>query len=541
MVFLGDDLFNGSTGSYENIHTRDTESAADRVHHSILVDKIFAWLYEYDEFQNKPRARDDMIKAINEGRLVWYYIGHGAYDKLGAEDYFNGASDMGRFNNAGKLPLFMAASCSVSHFDYWGYESLGQKLVLLDNLGAIASYAATRNSDPYANAPMMENLLSSLSIGRNPIGYAIMQAKFQYTGSPENDATYVLLGDPLLRIIPPERDSVMNVTGQDNSSNTENLYARQLVDLEGQFNPSTIDGIAEIQAYNNETTDSLDWQTTVSQRGSTLYKGSVSVQSGAYSAGFIVPDDVSTGNTGLLVSYLWDPSAKRDYVNFKYPLLLNSQATTAENPDTLQIKIYLGSMDFRPGDTVGTSPTLYAKISDSNGINVTGSAGHDMLLVLDGSLQPIPVTSFFTYDQDSHATGTLVYPISNLSEGSHTVQIIAFDNFNLPAVATTHFIVKKSGDLAIERFLIYPNPMAQETYFTFMLSENSDIKVDIYTITGKKVHTIQAMGTTGFNKVFWNGKDKRGDRFANNTYFVKLRASSGNKKTEKTEKLVIYN
>lgn len=539
MVFLGDDLFNGSTGSYENVHTRDTENAADRVHRSVLVDKIFAWLYEYDEFQNKPGARDDMMAAINDGRLVWYYIGHGAYDKLGAEDYFNGASDMGRFNNAGKLPLFMAASCSVSHFDYWGYDSLGQKVVLLDNLGAIASFAATRNSDPYANAPMMENLLSSLSIGRNPIGSAIMQAKFQYTGSPENDATYVLLGDPLLRIIPPIRDSLVSIVS-DSPFGGEAIHARQLVNLDGQFNPSQVNGIAEFRAYNNETTKTLDWQTTVSQRGSNLYKGSVSVESGAYDAGFIVPDDVSTGNTGLLVSYLWDPSAKQDYVNYRYPLTLNSQAVTAENPDTLRIEIFLGSMDFRPGDVVGTSPTLYAKISDSNGINVTGSAGHDMLLVLDGSLQPIPVTSFFTYDKDSHTTGTLIYPIRNLSEGSHTVQIIAFDNFNLPSVATTHFVVKKSGALSIESFLIYPNPMAQDTYFTFMLSENSDITVDIYTISGKKVHTIQAIGTTGFNKVQWNGKDKRGARLANNTYFVKLRASSGGKKAETTDKLVIY-
>ena len=39
--------------------------------------------YEYDEFQNKPRARDDMFKAINEGRLVFLYAGHGSFDKLG--------------------------------------------------------------------------------------------------------------------------------------------------------------------------------------------------------------------------------------------------------------------------------------------------------------------------------------------------------------------------------------------------------------------------------------------------------------------------
>ena len=30
--------------------------------------------------------------------------------------------------------------------------------------------------------------------------------------------------------------------------------------------------------------------------------------------------------------------------------------------------------------------------------------------------------------------------------------------------------------------------MSKETWFTFMLSENCDLTLDIYTITGKKVH-----------------------------------------------------
>jgi hypothetical protein len=93
-------------------------------------------------FKTNP-GRGRHVKAINEGRLVWYYIGHGEYDKLGAEDYLNGATDMGRFNNHGKLPLFIASSCKVSHFDYWGFESLGQKLVMMNDLGAIASYSYT--------------------------------------------------------------------------------------------------------------------------------------------------------------------------------------------------------------------------------------------------------------------------------------------------------------------------------------------------------------------------------------------------------------
>ncbi|MCB5246886.1 MAG: C25 family cysteine peptidase, partial [Candidatus Cloacimonetes bacterium] len=537
-VLLGDDLFNGSSTAYENIHTRQTESAGNVIHPSVLTDKIFAWEYEYDEFQNKPEARDDMFAAINEGRLIWYYIGHGQFDKLGAEDYFNGASDMGRFNNPNKLPLFLAASCKVSHFDYWGFESLGQQTVLMNNLGAIASYSATRISAPYSNAPMMEFLLGNLTNGRNPLGRSILMAKIQHTQSNDNDATYVLLGDPLLNVVPPLRDSLMSVSGQVHSSET--LHARELATLSGSFSPSLAGGTAEVMAFNTKTEFDFDWQTHVTQRGAPLYSGKATVEGGAYQSSFIVPDDVVGGETGLIVSYLWDPAQKQDYTNYHYPLSLSTDAVTAENTDAPEIEIYLGSYDFRPGDTVGTNPTLYARITDSNGINVTGSSGHNILLILDNSLQPLPVTDHFSYDLDSHTTGELIYPLSDLSEGPHTLQLIAFDNFNLPSVAASDFNVKEAGELDIERFLIYPNPMQNSTSFTCMLSRDCDLTIDIYSVTGKKIHSFQASGRQGFNSIPWDGRDKRGDRFANNTYFVKLRATAEGLKAEATERLVIY-
>lgn len=539
MVMLGDDLFNGSTGSYENIHTRQVESADNVVNPSILVDKIFAWEYEYDEFQNKPGARNDMISAINDGRLVWYYIGHGSYDKLGAEDYFNGATDMGRFNNPDKLPVFMAASCKVSHFDYWGFESLGQKVVLLNNLGAIASYSATRISAPYSNGPMMELLLNNLANLRNPLGYSIMAAKISYTQSNDNDATYVLLGDPNLRAIPPQRDSLMTVsTGSEMEEDV--LYARQTVSINGSMGAYNGDGLADVRVYDASVPYYLDWQSLVSHRGAELYRGSATVEGGAYSATFIVPDDVTNGNNGFVISYLWDNASKQDYVNYYNPLSLSDQAVPVENLSAPDISIYLGSMDYRPGDTVSTSTMLLARISDANGINITGNAGHNILLVIDNSVQPIPVTEYFTYDQDSHTSGMLRYPLSGLSEGPHSVQLIAFDNFNLPSVASTDFIAKKTGDLSIERLLIYPNPIADEGDITFILSEDGDVDVSIFTITGKKVRSIQATGRQGFNIVHWDGRDLSGNRLANNTYFVRVSAKSGNKKAEARERLVIY-
>lgn len=543
MVFVADDLYNGSEPYYENYHTQQTETLSNTIHPSILIDKIFGWEYEYDEFQNKPKARDDMMAAINEGRLVWLYVGHGGHDQLGAEDYFNGATDMGRFNNPGKLTFFIAASCEVSKFDYWGYESLGQKTVLLNNLGAIASLGATRMSAAGSNVGLTTFILDYLANKRNPLGYSIMAAKTAYTQSTINDALYVLLGDPLLHIVPPVRDSILTIFDPDNYQTKENqgiLYARQKVRFTGSFSPSTSNGIAEVKVFNNKLVYNLDPQTIISHRGAPLFVGSSTVNTGFYQSGFIVPDDVTTGNSGLIVSYFWDPNLKQSYTNYYYPLQLSDEAVSANNPDAPHIEIYLDSMDFRPGDIVGTDPILYARISDSNGINVTGSAGHNILLILDNSLQPVSVTNYFRYDTDSFTQGILTYPLSGLSEGVHSLQIIAFDNFNLPAVTTTHFQVRKVAELYIERFLIYPNPMKSTTNFTFILPRDCELTIDIYTISGKKIYSMKTMGRQGFNSIPWDGRDNKGDKLANNTYFVKIRAKDGKEKAEKIEKLVIY-
>jgi hypothetical protein len=59
-----------------------------------------------------------------------------------------------------------------------GFWSLGQKVVLMNNLGAIASYAATRKSYAENNRPMMKYLMESLADNRNPWVIVLWMPKF---------------------------------------------------------------------------------------------------------------------------------------------------------------------------------------------------------------------------------------------------------------------------------------------------------------------------------------------------------------------------
>lgn len=184
---------------------------------------------------------------------------------------------------------------------------------------------------------------------------------------------------------------------------------------------------------------------------------------------------------------------------------------------------------------------LYAKISDDNGINLTSTAGHNILLVIDNSLNPISVTQYFEYDTDSYTHGTLIYQLPKLSEGPHSVQIIAFDNQNLPQVAEAHFVAKQSGPISMENLLIYPNPVKNEAHITFIISEASDITLDLFTMSGKRIRRIKSFVQPGFNQIPFDGRDEFGARLANNTYFIRVRAKTQDGKSiEKRERLVIY-
>ncbi len=539
MVFLADDEVNGPNVG-EWTHTIQMQAIAEMVNPSVFSQKIFAAEYEYDEFLNKPLVRDEFFESINEGKLIWYYVGHGGFDKLGMQNYLASATDMGKFQNQDRLGLFIAASCEVSTFDHWAYESLGQKTVLMDNRGAIASVGSTRKSFPGPNHALMTLFLPNMVNDRQPLGWSLLDAKIRHTGSIDNDAMYIIMGDPNLRIVPPQRDDSMSLI--DPGRDDDTLYSRQRAQLEGSFSQSGLRGEATFIALDTMRRYKIKhiW---VSQRGPMLFRGGISVEDSDYSASFIVPDDVMDGDLGVAISYIWDDATEQGYVSYYHPMHISSEVLPDAPPNDAapDISIYLSSYDFRAGDTVSTSPVLYARISDENGVNVTGSAGHNILLVLDNSLQPIPVTDYFVYDTDSYQSGTLSYPLPKLSEGPHSVQIIAFDNHNLPSVAETHFISRKSGDISLENLLPYPNPMKDGGHITFIISADAEINLDIFSMSGRRIRRIKTYARQGFNQIPFDGRDEFGARLANNTYFIRVRARTPDGKSiEKRERLVIY-
>lgn len=526
-------------------HTARAQEAEDFVADTIIMDKVLAIEYGFDEYQNKPEARISQLEKINQGKLIWYFIGHGNEDVMGDEDYFRASLHMDLLDNMERLPLFLAASCEVGKFDNTEIDCISEKFLFHDGGGSIASIAATAKVSGGANTILMKYLLRNIIDERMNIGNALREAKLNSNAGLINSQFFNILGDPIIDVLPPLTSGY--ITGIPDS-----VQARQTININGNYE-NNISDTGEIRIYeskynkyyeNTLTTpeQTYHYEVEYTNNGNKFYFGNLAINTGEYTAQFIVPEDVHSGDKGRIISYVNSNSTNNDFLNCFIPMKLSSIPINVISTGAPEVQLLLDSPSFVAGDFVSTSPELIAYIQDENGINILDSSGHSILMILDNSLTPINITNGFVYDTGSATSGVLNWQLENLSEGSHSIQLIVFDNLNNPTVTETNFICKSSGVVSIEQMLPYPNPMKNGGHFTFIITEDSDITLTIYTLTGRKIKTIKKPNAlTGYNQIFWDGKDEEGDEIANNTYFYKIKAKqlSNNKISEKIGKLII--
>jgi hypothetical protein len=223
----------------------------------------------------------------------------------------------------------------------------------------------------------------------------------------------------------------------------------------------------------------------------------------------------------------------------------SSAITDVEGP---AVKLYMNDEKFVFGGTTDENPKIYALLADTNGINTVGNGiGHDITAQIDGRAEQIYVLNdYYEADLDSYQSGKIVFPLSGLADGRHTLKLKVWDIYNNSSDAYTEFVVAESATLALTHVLNYPNPFTTKTSFFFEHNRPCnalDVQIQIFTISGKLIKTLSRSVTCEGYRVDdleWDGKDDFGDAIGRGVYVyrLKIRDSDG-MSAEKYEKLVV--
>ncbi|MBN1130000.1 MAG: hypothetical protein JXA71_13490, partial [Chitinispirillaceae bacterium] len=107
------------------------------------------------------------------------------------------------------------------------------------------------------------------------------------------------------------------------------------------------------------------------------------------------------------------------------------------------------------------------------------------------------------------------------------------------------FAYKPGEELVIKFFSCHPNPFylrargvngpPQEVRFAFQLTNTPDrVVLQIYTVTGKRIWSVQQTDPHAYDEIVWNGRDRENYRIGNGTYYAKLTARYQKKTVSKT-------
>ena len=143
------------------------------------------------------------------------------------------------------------------------------------------------------------------------------------------------------------------------------------------------------------------------------------------------------------------------------------------------------------------------------------------------------------YDNNSATTGRI--NLENYFSTGVNYSLIAWDNANNPSEQEIRLISSDDEHLRLYNVYNFPNPFINDTKFTFELSLEADVAIDIYTLGGKKIKNFMFKSyQPGFHTIEWDGKNEYGKLLSNGVYLYKIKAENNISKTHRLGKIAIY-
>lgn len=247
------------------------------------------------------------------------------------------------------------------------------------------------------------------------------------------------------------------------------------------------------------------------------------------------------GNMGFKIKI--DPESHvrelyKDNNEFTIPFFTKPD-TNVVSVSASSVSVTFDNAEILNGDFVSSNPNIKVDLKYPTWFAVSDTASLSILL----DNQRIPFDQLNIKNDSANRTLTFEF-IPVLSSGEHQFKIFGNNVYgkldNQPGFERV-FVV--SNELAIMNCYNYPNPVKDNTYFTFKLSQlPEELTIRVYSIAGRLVKEIKKSSaelSMDFNRIFWDTKDQDEDQLANGVYLYKVIAKKNGKSESITQKLAI--
>ncbi len=481
------------------LHTAQSEELSERLPSFLFQRKIYLAEYPAENIpggRRKPAATQDLVAAVNTGTLLLNWIGHGNPRLWAHEQILERETTIPLFQNVDRLFFLTAATCDFARFDNPQVQSGAEAMVLSRVGGAIGAFSAARLVYAGPNARIMQYFYAQLFRRRADssfaaIGEVCMATKLQRFDLL-NDRKYVLLADPVLRLVLPMGhvlvDSLNGVALRDSLPTVRawervRLCGRVLSpqgdewdDASGRLVLIVTDAPREIRVP--EPCGAGVAYHVFRKLGNVLHYGIYSLHKGRWEAEFIVPQEVSFSSApGHIFAFAFAEDGRT--AGGLQPGLRVSGSVATVKPDTVgpYIRLYLDDPSFRPGDLVRSVPELIAELWDESGINTSGTLGRRIEAWIDEDPTSLDLTPLFQPLPGRPGAGVVRKPLLGLSAGMHSVRLRAWDVYGNFSVAETFFRIVPEPSLADP--LVIPNPVHSfPARFSFLFSGVAPVRAE---------------------------------------------------------------
>ncbi|MDX1699953.1 MAG: type IX secretion system sortase PorU, partial [Melioribacteraceae bacterium] len=481
ITLLADDGLT-SEGNDGSIHTRQSENLSLKfIPDNFDRNKIYLSNFQTVNTglgRRKPDCNLSVIDAINNGTLIFNFVGHGNPDVWAHEIVFDRSVSIPQLRN-NEYFFLTAAKCDFGKYDDPNLQSATEEMILMENAGMIGGLSAVRPVFSSSNAALNQEFYKQLLGEKDsqgfpiPVGLAYMRMKQVRTA--DNDQKFHLFADPMLRLnipkLPVEITSINNAGIND----TVNIKALGEVEIKGKvFNSDSSDaqyqGEGIITVFDSERSIFLDdINFTMTDQGGVIFRGRVSVENGEFATSFTVPKDISYENkNGKIIAYFFNDEL--DGIGHTSNIIVGGTDSSKTNDGSgPEIEIFYDNEN-ESSYLVGPNFRLRVKLYDETGLNTTGTGiGHKLEAILNDDEQgSIDLTNFFVGDLNSGGkSGEVNYNFSALEPGEYKIKINAWDVYNNFSSKEDFFTVVDENDLVVREVFNYPNPFSSNTYFTF--------------------------------------------------------------------------